>query len=259
METVERQGINISTPEAVTFTIEAAGLGARFVAAAIDTILLGSLLSVVSFILIIVYAILAAFQGGDGFAGQFFDTARYLVIAVLSLAVFVIIWGYYIFFEHARNGVTPGKRAAGIRVVKADGSPLTFSDVAIRNLIRVVDFMPSGYLIGMVSIAVSRKNQRLGDLAAGTVVVHVREASYIGRRDQYGRPVLPGRCRAPLEPEEFEAAMGFLLRRLEFNPWRRAYLAARIASAISLRYNLPLERFPDNESFLLWLFSGADE
>jgi len=251
--------VRISTPEAVSFTIDTAGVGARFVAAAIDTFFISVTMSIVSFFLLIVYGIFSVFQGDENLVGHMFDTARYLIMALLILSMFLIIWGYYIYFEYAHGGVTPGKRVAGIKVVKADGSPLTFSDVAIRNLIRIIDFMPSFYIAGIISIAASRKNQRLGDLAAGTLVVHVREGSYMGRAQRFGQPSFHGNCRVPLDPREYETISSFLTRRREFHPWRRALLSARLASSVSLKYDLPLERFPDNETMLLWLFADGQD
>ena len=97
-----------------------------------------------------------------------------VTISLVVLAIFLLIWGYHIFFEFLWNGQTPGKRVAGIRVLTTRGEPVTFVHVLVRNLLRIVDFLPSSYMLGAVCILVTRRSQRLGDLAAGTIVVHER-------------------------------------------------------------------------------------
>src|SRR5215510_11634669 len=90
------------------------------------------------------------------------------------LASFVLFWGYYIFFEMLWNGQTPGKRWVGLRVIRTDGTPITLSESFIRNLTRLVDFLPAAYGIGIISMFLDKQSRRLGDLAAGTLVVHDR-------------------------------------------------------------------------------------
>src|SRR5262249_54993175 len=92
--------------------------------------------------------------------------------AVASLLAFAIYNGYFIFFEWLLNGQTPGKRLLHIRVIQQGGYALRFFDTLLRNLLRVVDFIPLFYGVGLVSLLMSRNSQRLGDLVAGTLVVH---------------------------------------------------------------------------------------
>ncbi len=146
--------LDIETPENVVFGYEVAGLGSRFLATLIDTTLLIIILSIAS----------AFFGSAAGLAGN-------AAIALLTLVNFVILWGYYIWFEARWNGQTPGRRALKIRIVRNDGSPMRLSENITRNLLRIVDFMPLFYAVGMVSMLINKQSRRLGDLAAGTVAV----------------------------------------------------------------------------------------
>ena len=94
-----------------------------------------------------------------------------------SITLFVVIFGYDILFEVLSSGRTPGKRLNGLRVVRVGGFPIGFLASAIRNTLRLIDFLPSAYLVGCVAILVTEHNQRLGDLAAGTLVVRERKAT----------------------------------------------------------------------------------
>ena len=102
-------------------------------------------------------------------------------IAVIVLAQFAVIWGYYFLFESLRDGQTPGKRLLGLRVVLESGHGLTPSAAAARNLVRVLDMQPGvSYLVGLVAAAVSRRGKRLGDVVAGTIVVREQALSTLG-------------------------------------------------------------------------------
>src|SRR5690606_14075457 len=97
-----------------------------------------------------------------------------LLIALYALLNFLIFWGYYVLFEYLWNGQTPGKRLVKIRVARTDGNPAGFVEVVIRNLVRVVDFLPTGYGLGLLVMFFSPQARRLGDFAAGTLVVKER-------------------------------------------------------------------------------------
>jgi len=96
-------------------------------------------------------------------------------VAVYVLVTFAIFWGYYIVFEMAWNGQTPGKRWIGLRVIKVNGYPISLVDSTIRNLVRVVDFLPAYYGLGVIAMFANAQARRLGDFAAGTVVVKERK------------------------------------------------------------------------------------
>ncbi|MCL4871883.1 MAG: RDD family protein [Anaerolineae bacterium] len=152
------QYLNIDTPENVVFGYEVAGIATRFMAAFIDTILFLILQTIVFTVVFSAFSLT-----GMAVAG---------VVAALS---FIFSWGYYVFFEMAWNGQTPGKYWAELRVIRRDGSPITLVESAIRNLVRPIDFLPFGYAIGVIVMFLNRDASRLGDLAAGTLVVYAHE------------------------------------------------------------------------------------
>ncbi|EEG77970.1 RDD family protein [Dethiobacter alkaliphilus] len=141
------------SPEKVYLNLELAGLGSRFAARFID--------GVIQVILIIFVGVISFYAPWD----------TTLNIALLFILVFAVMTGYFIFFETFWNGQTPGKRIIRIRVVQSDGSAVTFVKVLIRNIIRIIDQLPFSYAIGMISVFVTKSSQRLGDMAAGTIVV----------------------------------------------------------------------------------------
>jgi len=165
---LQDEHLNIDTPENVAFGYQVAGIGSRFLAALVDTILLGLLQVLVQLTLL---AILGVMQKLD--LENITDNLAWFS-ALFGLVGFAFFWGYYIFFETAWNGQSPGKRWAGLRVIRADGTPITISEAAIRNLVRLVDFLPVAYGIGVVCMFIDRQSRRLGDLAAGTLVVRDR-------------------------------------------------------------------------------------
>lgn len=176
--------LTISTPEQVAFQYEMAGIGSRFVAALLDHFIL--------FVIIVLLSIAASFVdfsatfagGADGGA------AAYLVLALLTIVVFLSIFGYFIVFETVWNGQTPGKRASGLRVIRHNGQPIGAGEAMIRNLVRLVDFLPGFYGIGLVTMFVDKDARRLGDFAAGTIVV--REGHQTRLRDvQVGQASRP--------------------------------------------------------------------
>lgn len=169
----------IDTPENVTFGFDVAGIGSRFIGALVDSLILGLLLGLVNVVLALAISLFAA-DGADLFSG-FGDSdgatwAAGIMIAIYALLNFILLWGYFIFFEMIWRGQTPGKRIAGIRVVRMDGNSIGFLDNVIRNLIRIVDFLPFGYGFGLIVMFCNRHARRLGDYAAGTLVVHEQKA-----------------------------------------------------------------------------------
>jgi uncharacterized RDD family membrane protein YckC len=145
--------IAIETPEGVGLELTLAGLGSRFIAVLIDTVLKSIVLLALFFALVR--------QGNVG-------------LALFSIGSFLAFYGYDVLFEVLAGGRTPGKRWTGLRVVTIDGRPIGLAASAIRTLLRLIDFLPAVYLAGSVSILASRDNQRLGDMVAGTIVVRER-------------------------------------------------------------------------------------
>ncbi|MEO8288213.1 MAG: RDD family protein [Chloroflexota bacterium] len=167
--------ITISTPEQVAFHYEMAGIGSRFVASLLDHLIL-----VVAMVL--VYCAMFSLLFGGLFSGsQSGEEFGFGLLAVLVLVEFLIFWGYFVLFELVWNGQTPGKRAGKLRVIRRDGQPVHAGEVMIRNLVRIVDFLPGFYGIGLVTMFIDKDARRLGDMAAGTIVV--REGEQTRLRD----------------------------------------------------------------------------
>ncbi len=164
---------NIDTPENVTFDYALADIGNRFIAALIDTIILTLALAGLNAILALVLDLVAditpsamvdLLEGGVGWGGG-------VAIAIYVLLNFCVFWGYYVVFEWAWGGQTPGKRIAKIRVVGADGGPADMTAIVVRNLVRLIDMLPAAYMAGLVTMLLNPWARRLGDFAAGTLVV----------------------------------------------------------------------------------------
>src|SRR6185503_12494581 len=161
------QTVDVETPELVVFSYTIAGVGSRVYAALIDALIVIAMIIVIG----ITIGTLTPDRTGPGAPGAVDAWA----VAVFLLAVFCVLWGYYVLFEGLADGQTPGKRLLRLRVVRDGGYSVTFGASAIRNLVRLVDIMPPpSYGVGLASIVISRSGKRLGDFAAGTIVV--REA-----------------------------------------------------------------------------------
>ncbi len=154
--------VSIVTPDRIELDFEVAGLGSRALALLIDVALI-----VAGFFVLF----LAASMGGFA-AVAVGGAVGSLGTALLVLVLFLAQWGYFVLFEALGGGQTPGKRTAGIRVVRDDGFPIGWREAVLRNLVRAADNMPfPSFLVGALSIGLSRRGQRLGDLLAGTMVV----------------------------------------------------------------------------------------
>lgn len=147
--------LTIETPENLALDAPIAGFGTRCIAALLDYLII--------FALIVLFT-LTFFNRSRVFADPV--TAAFYVLALFLLTTF-----YHLVFEIAWNGQSPGKRWMRLRVVQANGSPLTVTGALLRNFLRLFDFLPVFYGIGLVALFVSSKGQRLGDLAAGTIVI----------------------------------------------------------------------------------------
>jgi uncharacterized RDD family membrane protein YckC len=232
--------IRIPTPEGVDLELTLAGVGSRFTSALVDLAIQLALL--VSFALLFLL-------GLDSLGGGSLGAA---VFAVLSFLLFA---GYDIVFEVYASGRTPGKRLNGLRVVRSEGSPVGFLTSAVRNVLRLIDFLPTLYVVGIVTILASPRNQRLGDLAAGTLVVRER----LGAQPRRWRPEDVGAsARGPgwsswdvsgVTRDELVAIRRFLERRHELTPEARARLGAELAAA--LRPRVPgIPEIMQGETFL---------
>jgi uncharacterized RDD family membrane protein YckC len=211
--------ITLATPEGVTIELVLAGLGSRFVARLLDTLIQ------VGIILALLLA--AAIVNSDGSGGFF--------VAVVIVITFLVIFAYDIPFEVGGAG-TPGKRVMGIRVVGRDGERIGGVTSAVRNLVRIIDFFGL-YVVGTISIVATEHSQRLGDLAAGTLVVREK----FGGRDAGISPVAPmtvplndvlGWDVTAVSDDELVVVRHFLDRRLSL-PWPiRSYFATQLVQRL---------------------------
>jgi uncharacterized RDD family membrane protein YckC len=227
--------LRIATPEGVSLELPLAGVGSRFVALLVDTLLQALIFAGVIVLLVV--------AGADTFA----------VFAVMGLTVFSLLFVYPVAFELAGGGRTPGKRWSSLRVVCDNGAPVTFRASALRNVLRLVDVLPGLYLVGAIAIFVTRANQRLGDLAAGTVVVREPRARAVDL-DAFAAVAavepadLPAWDVSGLSQAELAALRRFLERRRALDVVPRSLLARDLAARLRPRVggvgaDLPPERF----------------
>jgi uncharacterized RDD family membrane protein YckC len=153
--------VRIATPEGVDVELTLAGIGSRFIAAILDLLIQGGVVLAAGFAL--------GVTGGDGGG---------VAVAIFSIVFFLTFFAYDVLFEVRSRGRTLGKRWTGLRVVRTGGRPVTFVPSCVRNVMRLVDILPAFYAIGMLSVFVTPRNQRLGDLAAGTLIVRDRPGGW---------------------------------------------------------------------------------
>ncbi len=238
--------LQIDTPENVTFDYDVAGIGSRFLAALVDTLLILLLQGIVIGVLVLLEVQLDAFSTGNSS----------WIYAALSLLAFIFFWGYYIFFEILWNGQTPGKRWVKLRVIRLDGTPVTASEAVIRNLVRLIDLLPIAYAVGVVTMFLTDKSRRLGDLAAGTIVVHERSSDALmdarsTRQSALSTVVAYGAVPEgfPLErltERDLQMIEDYLLRRYQLP--NRLELARHIFSSLCIRLGLPADFVPERQA-----------
>ncbi|MEP7104403.1 MAG: RDD family protein [Chloroflexota bacterium] len=219
----------VTTPERVTFDYQLAGPGSRFLAQLVDLPLQ-------------VIALLLAVLVGLGLGALTHSQA----VATVSGIVFgfLAIWGYYPVIETAWGGQTLGKHIFGLRVVGDRGEPISFVQALVRNLVRLVDFLPFLYGIGLVVLFLNGRGKRLGDLAAGTVVVREKGGvslarlvarSELGERSPGDAPDISPLERSALrqmDPDMRAFLEAYALRRPGMEEWRRVQLAYRAGPAL---------------------------
>jgi uncharacterized RDD family membrane protein YckC len=220
--------VEVETPEHVRFRFHVAGPTRRAWAYLIDLLVrVGALLTIE------ILMVLAA--------GTHLPFSASIVSSGTLLSLFLLEWGYFIVFEVGWNGTTPGKRALKLRVVKMGGYPLSFTDAVLRNLLRTVDFLPVGYLLGLLAMSWDGRFMRLGDRAAGTMVV-------IEDPVRVAPPIMldPPATKAELETFPHHVvlnlsereAIELLLRRRDLSSARRRELADTVAPLFARRLNM---------------------
>jgi uncharacterized RDD family membrane protein YckC len=246
--------LSIETPELVTLEFPLAGIGSRFIAVLIDYALQFAALVV---LILGAMLFLPSMQ-------KFESASAKWVAAILVLIPFLLQWGYFTLFEGLWHGQTPGKRVAEIRVIQQSGRAITIFESLSRNFVRAIDFLPTFYAVGTISVFITKRNQRLGDLVAGTLVVHegqTRDASTLDNTRMFTQvapqapavspaTTIPADALSRLSLADLQAIEAFLERRLDMALDVRHSLAARLVASTAARMNLPPPTNIHPETFL---------
>jgi uncharacterized RDD family membrane protein YckC len=177
---VNKDQMDIKTPEYVSLQFQLAGLGSRAAAFIYDQVILG-FASILLF-----FGSLFVMKGMSSF--PFFQDENLVPLAIIVIVLFILKWCYFFACEFFSGGRTIGKKIVGIRVIQENGHSITLLSSFIRNLLRIIDALPTSYFLGIVMILLHSKHKRLGDVVAGTIVVHERKAK-------------PKKKRSPIEKE----------------------------------------------------------
>jgi uncharacterized RDD family membrane protein YckC len=218
--TVAAGRLEVETPDHVVLRYDLAGAGNRGFAAVVD-FLLASLIAFTASVIL-------------GWAGGYNQASLFVVGGLALIVTLGLIWAYFILLEWLWNGQTIGKRIFKLRVINEDGSPARFSAVLIRNLLRLVDFLPAFYGAGVLVIVLSPKSQRLGDFAAGTYVVRAPrpQVDWFSLRTvtPLGAGLTAETRRMPGEAQRL--VREFVAREAQLAPAERARIAAVIAAKL---------------------------
>ena len=208
----DRSAAVILTPEHVPLRLFPAGLGARFLAIVIDSILILS-------------------------ASMFIRLYLSMSMGLATVLVFVLQWGYHMYFEVRHQGRSPGKRVCGLRVVDSRGLPITFQQSFVRNIVRVIDSAPIFYGLGGLVSMLDPRRRRLGDLIADTLVIEEHRATDPTRAIRDARrfnslqtPRVLRRLRKQVGLEERELLLAIVLRSDRLDPQARFDLMEEVAA-----------------------------
>lgn len=199
----------VETPEGIDLQLSPAGALVRALAFAVDLALRG--------------ALALAVLGALGQLGE-------LGLGLGLILLFLLNWGYMVLFEVFNQGRSPGKQMLGLRVVHEDGTPVDWGAALLRNLLRFVDMLPLGYCCGLLASLASPRFQRLGDLAAGTLVIHCPRSSAAAAPE----PLAPLPAPCALSSAEQRALLAFAERRIRLSPARREELAGLLAPLLGV-------------------------
>jgi uncharacterized RDD family membrane protein YckC len=221
----------IDTPENVPLDADIAGFGTRCVAATLDYLIL---------LVVMVIVFVLFFRS---VVDRIIDEPW--IIGLLAFLIFVIFTGYHLLFEFMWNGQTPGKRRLNLRVVQSNGLPATTSGILIRNLVRLFDFLPVFYGVGLIVLFATKQTQRLGDLAASTIVIRERpQVTLLNLRENLRvdylhisrlSPIPEYINITPLTEDDRREVLDYLRRRTELAS--RDYVATVVARQIGARMN----------------------
>jgi uncharacterized RDD family membrane protein YckC len=237
--------IQVDTPEQISLEFPLAGIGSRFMGLAVDT-LLQVLLYTAG-----IFAIIGIAKYAPALPVRIAWIPKSWAPAMVILFVFCVYWGYFAFFEVIWRGQTPGKKLAGIRVMKDSGRALNVYEAIGRNLLRAVDWLPGMYITGIVSMMISRRNQRLGDHLVGSIVVHDKRAEQI-------RPEWSSNAEQPsaspelsrITPDELILIETYLQRRHTLELGFRDATALKIATRMTAKTGIERPQDQSLDDFL---------
>lgn len=225
--------LTIDTPEQTSLEFPLAGIGSRFLALALDT-LIQSAATLVVFILAAVLSVSIR---------EFWRGGSVWTVAVFWLVFFCLYFGYFAIFEAVWNGQTPGKRLTRLRVIQESGRPVSVYQALGRNLMRIVDQLPFFYAVGIITALLSKQNKRLGDYVAGTVVVHEKPFEEV--RPEWGsveQPAVAQFGATRLGLDEVQLIEAFLQRRSHLSADVRAQMARQIAERVAQKLDVSPEQ-----------------
>jgi uncharacterized RDD family membrane protein YckC len=245
--------LTVQTPENVRIVYNVAGLGTRFFAVVIDSIIQNAVLFIFTL----------ALSKFNGFSlinlPKDINIFKGIYFGVLISVLFLVYFGYFIFFEFFWDGQTPGKKIFGLKVRRNEGRPLDFLSVLIRNIIRLIDMLPFCYIVGFIFAFFNPSWKRLGDITAGTIVIKERKnaipvilSTFHGESEAAVRLQLGGAFPADIDMNIINSIREFLRRRQGMTPTSRQLLACEL-----LKRTLVL--FPVTPTFIaekdceLWL------
>lgn len=249
----------IEVPEHVEIGFTLAGFGSRFIAYLIDLacMILFVALLFAAMITLLIVAQRGAFESfmktpnpqAEGFLIA-------IVVSVFGLSLFVVSWFYFVIFEMLLDGKSPGKKALRIRVICDEGGKISFYTSLLRNLMRVADWLPAFYLVGIIAMFVNKKWKRLGDLVAGTIVVKEEKAGWLpsasmpppARSHVAGEErlesVLTDQVLEKLGRDYFNLCFRYLKRREQIDPYKAYEISRSIAMPVIEKLGI-VEMQPD--------------
>lgn len=237
----------VETPEQIDLAYDVAGIGSRALAAFIDHLLI----AIIWLVGLISIALLVNRLG---------ITSVLLLVTLAIFGSFFLLCIYYVAFETLWNGQTPGKRALGLRMVQNNGRPLGFSASVIRNLLRVIDFLPGAYGIGFMVMFFDKRARRLGDMAAGAMAVRQRSALTLDSLTQPQAalpPAVPPAAQITipnlqaLRRSDMDLIDAWVRRRSTLASDARARVAQQLLGPVQARLGYPITGDP--EAFLVQL------
>ena len=250
META-KETLKVQTPEHVGFRYVLAGLGTRSTAFLLDTVVRGLFILFIFLVVVLLARWLPEFDP----SGILKAIPKTWFFALGVLAYGVVDLGYFLIFEALWSGQTPGKRMQKLRVIRVNGQPIGWLESSIRNILRAVDILLGFYPLGLFVMFLSSRSQRIGDYAAGTVVIVERrrnvpmDKSRLRSTSKLNLPDVELHV-STLEPKQYQVIRSFLQRREAMNPTHRRELARLLTRRLIKKWRISSTIHIPDESFL---------